>query len=295
MLRRVGYFLRETASNLTRNVTITIASVITIAVSVALVGGAFVLRVGMDNATRFFQKGVEFIVFMKPDASDEQLAAMRRKLEENPLVERFVYVDHEEAYAEAKEILDPILLETLTPQDIPTSYRVVPTVKDSQTVRGLVEEFRDEPGVEAVEAATDALRKAEEFAYRLSVMVVVVAAFASVAAVLLILNTIRMAAFARRHEVEVMKLVGAGNWFVRIPFMLEGLAEGLAGAALGVGGVALAKPRLEGLFGGTEFPLLEGFHVGGSEAMAIYLLMVGMGAVVGAVGAGVAVTRFLDV
>jgi cell division transport system permease protein len=115
------------------------------------------------------------------------------------------------------------------------------------------------------------------------------------AAGLLILNTIRMAMFARRREIEVMKLVGATNWFIRVPFMLEGLVQGVAGALLGVGALVLFKPFFEGMLDPEQIPLVSGFVVTSPQALVIYIGMIFIGCLVGAVGAGIAVTRFLDV
>ena len=116
------------------------------------------------------------------------------------------------------------------------------------------------------------------------------------AAILLILNTIRMAMFARRREIEVMKLVGATNWFIRVPFMLEGLVQGVVGAGLAVVALASFKPFFQRwLPNPQDFPLVNGFVLSGRELLTIYALMFVTGCVVGVIGAGVAVTRFLDV
>ena len=113
---------------------------------------------------------------------------------------------------------------------------------------------------------------------------------------LLILNTIRMAMFARRREIEVMKLVGATNWFIRVPFMLEGLVQGVIGAASGHRRAGHLPAVLRGLVAQPEdFPLFSGFVLGTGELVVIYVLLGVIGCVVGAIGAGVAVTRFLDV
>jgi cell division transport system permease protein len=120
-----------------------------------------------------------------------------------------------------------------------------------------------------------------------------VAAVLSLAAALLIFNTIRMAIFARRREIEVMKLVGATNWFIRIPFMLEGLVQGLVGAGVAFGTVYFLRGAAEE--GVRQIDLFKGFVVLGSQVATTGVFTVVLGALIGAVGAGVAVTRFLDV
>ena len=117
------------------------------------------------------------------------------------------------------------------------------------------------------------------------------------AAGLLILNTIRMAMFARRREIEVMKLVGATNWFIRVPFMLEGLAQGLAGAIPAVVAVYVLYNRLGSASSGTASStnILQGLYVSSGEVFGISVGLLIVGCLVGVVGSGIAVTRFLDV
>ena len=119
-----------------------------------------------------------------------------------------------------------------------------------------------------------------------------------VAALLLILNAIRMAMFARRREIEVMKLVGATNWFIRVPFMLEGIIQGLVGAAFALGAVFAARPRHAGGVPQNDDyrAIMEGFVATSSElcddrGRGASLL----GIVIGAAGSGWALSRFLRV
>jgi cell division transport system permease protein len=92
-----------------------------------------------------------------------------------------------------------------------------------------------------------------------------------------------------------MKLVGATNWFIRVPFMLEGLIQGILGAFIGVVGLIAFKPFFEGMLDPEQIPLVNGFVVTNPQAILIYVGLVLIGCLVGAVGAGIAVTRFLDV
>jgi cell division transport system permease protein len=115
-----------------------------------------------------------------------------------------------------------------------------------------------------------------------------------VAALVLIVNTIRMAMFARRREIEVMKLVGATNWFIRVPFMCEGLVQGLLGAGLGIGGVYGLNWVID-RFLSDSFELFEKMVVQSGDLLLTSVLLVVAGALVGVAGSAVAVTRFLDV
>ncbi len=127
-------------------------------------------------------------------------------------------------------------------------------------------------------------------------IVIAVASSLLVAAVLLILNTIRTAMFARRREIEVMKLVGATNWFIRVPFMIEGLVQGVLGAAVAIGGVQLLNGYFDyALSRNKELKLFDGFMVTGPQMTFTTLILVGLGCLIGALGSAIAVSRFLDV
>jgi cell division transport system permease protein len=295
---KVDYAVRETASNLSRNFTITLASVMTVVVSLALVGASLMLRQGVQNATRRWQGGIEFVIFMNAKASPSQTKAVAQDLSNNPEVQHFTYVDQKASYSEFKQLFhdQPELVSSVKPSELPPSYRVVPVDKTEKSINSLGNHYQDRPGVKEVSYASATIRAVQELSQRLTVGIIVVALVLLGAAVLLILNTIRMAMFARRREIEVMKLVGATNWFIRVPFMLEGLVQGVIGAALAVLALAAFKPFFQRwLPNPQDFPLVSGFVLSGRELFTIYALMLVTGCAVGVIGAAVAVTRFLDV
>lgn len=295
---KFDYVVRETGSNLGRNITITLASILTVFVSVFLVGASLMLRTGVENATARWQGGIEFVVFLNPDATQEQIDAVGRDLDDSPDVRSVEFVDKEGAYEEFKTLFSdsPEMVDSVRPEDLPASYRVEPVDKDVGAVEALGSQFEASAGVESVTFASETIKLIQDLSSRLTVGIFVVAAFLLLASGLLILNTIRMAMFARRREIEVMKLVGATNWFIRVPFMLEGLVQGFIGAAFAIGGLALFKPFFEKWLPNPEdFPLVSGFTIGAGELTGIFVLLGVVGILVGTIGAGIAVTRFLDV
>ncbi len=295
---KVDYVVRETTSNLGRNISITLASVLTVAVSLALVGASLMLRTGVQNATQRWQGGIEFVVYMNVGANQDQIDAMARELGDSPEVKSFKYFDQQASYEEFKRLFSdsPEMIDSVRAEDLPPSYRVEPVNKDADSVESLASTFEQRPGVKQVVLASQTIRLIQNLSRALTLGIFVVAAILLGAAGLLILNTIRMAMFARRREIEVMKLVGATNWFIRVPFMLEGLVQGLIGALLAIGALALFQPFFEGwLPNPQEIPLVSGFTVSTASLLGIYVLLGVVGALVGTIGAGVAVTRFLDV
>jgi cell division transport system permease protein len=298
VLSRIAYAFRETGSNLRRNFTLTAASLITVVVSLTLVGVSLLIRQAVDNALVRWKGGVEFIVFMKPDATADQLAAVNRDLDENPQVKAVRFVDKPEAYEEFKTLFpdSPELTESLQIEQMPPSYRVVPLTDDSTVVGALGTQFEGKPGVFAVEYSKEALDWLRSISRFLGVGLIIAAGVLLVAAVLLIWNTIRTAIFARRREVEVMKLVGATNWFIRVPFMLEGLVQGIVGAVAACVGVwslnAFWKSRV---IDGIEQEQLKALVVSASELQFVFIVVLVVGALAGAIGSAVAVTRYLQV
>ena len=298
MALKVDYVVRETAINLRRNFTLTLASFLTVAVSLSLVGAALLLREGVSNATRQWKGGIEFIVFLRPEVTPEQRDAVQRDLDENPNVQDFTYVSKEEAYEEFKELFKttPEMVESVSAEVLPPSFRVVPTVADSAVIESVGRQFQQQPGVSEVVFAKDVVDSVLRLTNFLQTIIVVIAVVLLGAATLLIVNTIRMAMFARRREIEVMKLVGATNWFIRVPFMLEGLLQGLIGAGVAFGLLAIAREFIDDLVTGQSgLALFQQFAVSTSEVTGTGLLILLVGVVAGTVGSGVAVSRFLDV
>ena len=221
-----------------------------------------------------------------------------RDLEDSPEVASFKYFDQQDSYEEFKRLFadSPEMVDSVRPEDLPPSYRVEPVNKDADSVESLANTFRDRAGVKDVILASKTIQLIQDLSSALTLGIFVVATVLLGAAGLLILNTIRMAMFARRREIEVMKLVGATNWFIRVPFMLEGLVQGLLGAVVAIITLAVFQPFFQGwLPKPEEIPLVSGFTIGTGSLFGIYVLLGVVGALVGTIGAGVAVSRFLDV
>lgn len=296
MSLKLDYVLRETASNFRRNITLTLATIITVTISLTLLGAALLFGDAVDNATVRWKDGVEFIVFTEPEISPELEADIRRQLEDSPEVSGFTYIDKDEAYAEVQDLLgdSPELVEVITPERLPASFRVKPSDTLPERVDELAAAFRAQPGVARVVTASETIRAIEDLSSGLRQRVIIIAIVLLVAAAVLILNTIRMALFSRRRDIEVMKLVGATNWFIRVPFMFEGLVQGLIGGVIAIPLIWLTNNFFSVINDDVTLELLRGFTVDPSRVWTLGFQMVGLGAIVGTVGSGIAVTRFLD-
>ena len=289
------YAIRETLQNLRRNLLLTTASMLTVAVSLSFVGGALLFRSGVDNATKSWEEGVEFEVFMDVDATPDQQADVERALSQHPDVSRVEFFSKQEQYELFKNLFAnrPEYIDNVTADNLPTSYRVEPRVADADVIRAIGDRFEDEAGVREVLFAEDSVRDVLKVSRYAQLGLLGLAVFVLFAAALLIFNSIRMAIFSRRREIEVMKLVGATNWFIRVPFMIEGLLQGLLGAGLAFGTVYFGSAFFVDWVG--RFDLFSAFVLLTAQVFGTGALMLAVGAAVGAASAGVAVTRFLDV
>ena len=295
MAMSIDYMARETASNLRRNLLMTGASILCVAVSLTIVGVALILKQGVANATIQWQGGVRIEVFMNPNASSGESNAVEHQLAQMSSVKSYVYFDQQKSYAEFKRIFadQPTMVQSVQPTDLPPSYRVVP--RNASDVRAIATEFSSFPGVKYVQSAQKTVDTLLHVTGLLQTAMFVMAVALLVAALALILNSIRMAIFARRREVAVMKLVGATNWFIRVPFMLEGLIQGLLGAGLAFGGVFLFRGLVSSLVHHYGLQLFGSFVVSVGNAVGAGVFVVVVGSVVGALGSGLAVRSFLDV
>ena len=299
MLSRVRYTFREMWASLSRNTTLSVAAVITSAVSLLLFGLTLLLQRGFDNQLDQWSGGVEMIVYVTNDATADQIKLVQDSLQQSSLVDKVDYCDIPCSVDNAKRLFggDTATLSQLTADKIPSFFKVVP--KDTQNTDVLNQFATTVKGLPKVQNVAfpgqqiDTLRALRRF-FGPRTLIMSLALLA--AAALLIWNTIRTAMFARRREIEVMKLVGATNWFIRIPFMLEGLLQGLAGGALASGFLLFLNS--DWTSGVRDLPGdsgLQAFVVLGGYPWTIVLYMLLLGATVGAIGSGVAASRFLDV
>ena len=292
-MHKFRYFARETVISLRRNLLMTLAGVLTVTVSLMLFGGILLFQNWVDHGTQRWKNGVEFEVFMTVNPTEQQIDDVRQELADDPLVKNADFLSKEEAYEEFQRLFGdkPDLVSATSADALPPSFRVAPDeVEDTED---LAARYETEPGVESVVTADEAVRDLIDVTGFLRWAFILLALVLLASALFLIVNTIRLATFARRREIEVMKLVGASNWFVRIPFMAEGLVQGSIGAGLAVGGMFV----LQWLFGTIENRegFFEGFYVTTANAGRISVILLILGALIGVVGSTIGLRRFLRI
>ncbi len=301
MISRLMYTLRETWASFKRNVTLTVAAIITSAVSLLIFGLTLLIQHGFDNLLQRWEGGVEMIVFVNAGTQPDGLKYIEDQLNQQvgTSIESWSYCDVDCSLDDADRVLagDPTTRQLLTPDTIPTLFKIVPTDgTDVVFLRGLKETYSTFPSVYNVtlaEEQLDLISKLQKFVSTYTTALWIALMFASG---LLIWNTIRTAMFARRREIEVMKLVGATDWFIRVPFMLEGLIQGLLGGIFAVGAMLFINWRWTN--GVRNFPESSGMTalvVIDGYQWTVAIVILAFGALVGMIGSGIAASRFLDV
>lgn len=300
ILGRLSYVLRETWASFRRNVTLTVAAIITAAVALLIFGLTLFIQRGFDNLLVQWQDDVEVIIFVANDADADQRSEIESALASQPeLVEEWTWCDVECSLDQADVLFkeDPQTRQLITETNVLTQYKIVPTdAGDVDSLRALASSWQQLPGVQNVVFAEDQLNVISKLESFVSLYTLILSVVLLIAAILLIWNTIRTAMYARRREIEVMKLVGATDWFIRVPFMLEGLIQGLLGSLVACGGLAIINNRWTA--GLKEFPSNSAFvsmYVDSGFAFSRMIWLVVIGMLAGAIGAGIAASRFLDV
>ena len=249
---RPQLILSEAATGLRRNITMTVAAVLVIAIALALFGIALLLRQQINVMKGFWYDKVEVSIFLCGDTSDAPSCAdgavtdtqrqqIQKDLLATPQVDTVYYESKQKAFELFKEqFSDSAIVDNVTADSLPESFRV--KLKNPETDYVIVaNQFEGRPGIERV------VDQREYFSQLFSVLntfrlaALVVAGFALAAMVLLIVVVIRVAAFSRRRETGIMRLVGASNFSIQLPFLLEGAFAGLFGATMAVGLLATSK------------------------------------------------------
>ncbi len=295
MALSLEYVAKETGNNLRRNVLMTTGAVLCVAVSLTIVGIALVLKQGVSRATVQWRNGVDMSIFMKPDAPPQQTQAIQTQLDAmHPTdVKRFSYCDQACAYKEFGQMFanSPDFRQSVTQSDLPPSFRVVPV--HPQDIEQIGARFTSQPGVQQVEYAKDAIKGLLTVTHYAQLAFLTLAGILLILAILLIVNTIRMAIFSRRREVAVMKLVGATNWFIRVPFMTEGMIQGVAGGLVAFFVVYVLRNVVYSLVRPQQ--IFVNLVASPHDVIGTGIAILFVGAIVGAGGSAAAVSRFLDV
>ncbi|MGW4461140.1 permease-like cell division protein FtsX [Micromonospora sp. NPDC004704] len=290
---RVKYVLSEVLVGLWRNVTMTIAMIITMAVSLTMLGASGLMYLQVDTMKDFYYDKIEVAIFLKVDIPDDQRLGLEGELKSDPLVEQVIFESGEDAYNKFRTMFQdaPDLVNAVKPEQLPESFRV--KLKNPEEYQAVYEKYKDTEGVDEIVDQRRLLDKIFNILSAVQKMGLVAASIMAIAALLLVGNTIQVAAYSKRREVAVMKLVGASNWFIQAPFVLEAVVAGLIGSLIGFGALVLGKVFL---LDGSLRDLTDLLTpIEWSRVLLMLPLMAGAGCLVSAVTAWVTLRFYLRV
>ncbi len=300
----VGYFVRESIQNFRRNWVMSLGAVITIYLSLLLVGIFIATGFVVNRVVQSVEDKVTIQIFLKDGAPTSDVNAFQQQLLADPLVQGVDYTTKDEAFKKFKEDTkhSPEMTDQLDGNPFPASLDV--TLKEPRTVQEMVTNISKNPLFVKVadnpEKPEKSLNYGQEIVDKLfaftrviRIIQVVFVVILGIVSLIFISNTIRLAIYARRKEIGIMRLVGASNWFIRTPFLLEGLMQAMIGATLAilsvVGLQAVILPRLR-----ETLPFLAVSLSGGATLQIALALIIG-GAAVGLAGSWLAMQRHLKV
>jgi cell division transport system permease protein len=216
--------------------------ILTTAISLGLMGTGLLIAGMISDMKEIYYDKVQVSIFLTDDVTDEQRAEIESRLDASPEVKTYLYESKEEAYERFQQQFSqqPELVENTPADALPESFRV--EMVNPERYEVIAAEFPNEQnGVDQVRDEGDFLDRLFSLLNGARNATIAVAVVQALAALLLISNTIQLAAFNRRNETNIMRLVGASRWYTQLPFILEAALAGLIGALLAVGGLVLTK------------------------------------------------------
>ena len=294
---RIRLLVSEALRSIRASASTTLAATMTVLIGMFLLGLLIALGSWVVSWSEHVKKEVVVKVFYctadmcAKEATAAQVNAVRVKLESDPRVKTVTFVSKDEALERMKKRFPDLFKGGLVSNPLPASEEV--ELRRAEDADAVYRSFQPPPpGVESVSYGKKTARRIIQVARVIEIVFLLAVIILFVASTLLIANTIRLSIFARRREIEVMKLVGATNWFVRGPFMLEGLICGLAGSLAAVLLLLVGKE--------VAWPRILGHISAGSDVSAVdfwvnALTLIVAGLLLGAAGSGLTLRRFLKI
>ncbi|PRY01544.1 permease-like cell division protein FtsX [Allonocardiopsis opalescens] len=301
---RAQFVLSEIWIGLRRNLTMTIAVIVTVAISLALFGSGLLINRQVDQMRGFWEGRIQVTIYLCNEVSanpqcqengpptEEQRAQIQTDLEAMPQVESVTYESAEEAWQHFSERFEsnPALVDAADPEDLPESFRVA--LHNPQDFNQVASAFEGAPGVDNVYDERQILNRFFDLLSGLQNAAFIVALVQIVAAALLIGNTIRLSAYSRRRETGIMRLVGASNFYIQLPFLLEGAIAGLIGGIVGSIFIVAAKfLLLDGMQDYFQFATTLPI----SELIYVILLSIVLGVLLCSLASFISLRRYLRV
>ena len=288
------YFVKETYKSIRRNGFMRFASISTVAVSLLVLGMFLMIFLNTNNLAQYLESQVQVSVYMQDSATAKELASVKDKLTKMPGVVKVTQVSKQQALERFKKRLgdQQQLLTSLGKENpFPNSFEI--QVDSPERIKVLTPQIGQLPKVETAKFGQEVVEHLFQLTKILRFGGIILVVFLAMATLFIISNTIRLTVFARRKEVIIMKHVGATDWFIRWPFLLEGMTLGFCGAVVASLFInSIYSGLLERIHATLAFlPLLPTYPL--LLYVDVFLLVAGTG--IGALGSYISLRKFLQV
>lgn len=296
MFSKIAYTLKQAFSQMGRNKGMNITSVVAITAMMLILGLFFVAFLNVDLFAKTIEKDYNVVeVFIADGSDDAAKDAIKSKIEKIDGIEKIEYRSKEDAIKIMKKRWgdNAYLLDNIDKNSLPDSFMVF--VKDQKVGNEINSEISHVNGVDSIKYYQDTVSKLTKITHFIQVSAIVVMTFLIIVSTIIVANTIKLTVFNRSKEIEIMKYIGATDWFVRAPFLIEGIILGIISSAVATGLMHLIYSRLISLLGDDimrilSVPVLSSSYL--IPNLAIIFASLGIG--IGTCGSIISIRRFLD-
>lgn len=293
-IRTLEYFVKEAAISLKRNNLMSFASITTVAISLVILGLFLIMVMNLNNMAANLESQVQINVYLEDNLSEAERYEIGNNIKKIKGVEEITFVTKDEAIERFRERLgeQKYLLDALDDANpLPYSYEVKLTLPEQ--VKSAAAEIAEYPGVKTAKFGQEAIEQLFKLTHMIRVFGVVLILFLVFATLFIISNTIRLTVFARRKEIGIMKYVGATDWFIRWPFIMEGMALGFGGALIATLVLRTSYSAITNqIYQSFMFlPLIPQYPF--LTNLTILLIVLGM--IIGALGSAISLKKFMKV
>lgn len=294
---RLRYFIGRALTNIRQNVFVNVVTVGTITLALLIVSLFLLLFVNLENAADNWSEKVQVTVYFDKDLSLQEQSDLKNRIQAIPTTSKVNWVGRDEALKRFKGRLkgQETLLEGIRPEVLPTSFEISlkKASRSSEDVAAYVDKLKNIPGIGEIQYGEEWVRRFNTFLTFMRIVGGLIGGFLVLAVIFIVSNTIRLTIYARRDELEVMSLVGATRLFIKMPYLLEGLFQGVAGGVLAL--LLLLAVHLLFLHNAGNFLTFNPATAGLSFLPPEYIAgLLGAGALLGFIGSLAALRRFIN-
>ncbi len=293
-IRTIEYFVKSAISSLRRNGLMSIASVTTVALSLLILGMFLIMVLNLNNMASVLESQVQISVYLNDNLTEEEIHVLGERIAKTPGVQQATFIGKDEALTRFKERLGEqqgILTTLGDTNPLPNAFEI--KADDPDQVRAIAQQIGQFDGVENAKYSQNVVDQLFNLTHMVRMVGIILIIFLAFAALFIISNTIRITVFARRKEIGIMKYVGATDWFIRWPFLIEGMIMGFTGALIAVVLLFQAYSTLtQQVYETLAFlPIIPKYPF--LQIISVFLVLVGM--LIGATGSTISLKRFLNV